>query len=147
MQVGITINGAQQEAEVDPRTCWWTCPRPRRADRHEDRLRHLSVRVVHGSPRRQGREVVHRAAAQADGATVTTIEGLATNGPLRSRAFHEKHGLQCGFCTPGMIMAAVNLLVVSPQPTDEEIRHALEGTCAAAPATRTSFEPSTRLRR
>jgi aerobic carbon-monoxide dehydrogenase small subunit len=68
-------------------------------------------------------------AAQADGAEVTTIEGLTpANGfhPLQE-AFREKHGLQCGFCTPGMIMAAADLLSRNPNPSDEEIRHGLEG--------------------
>jgi aerobic carbon-monoxide dehydrogenase small subunit len=68
-------------------------------------------------------------AAQADGAEVTTIEGLTpANGyhPLQA-AFREKHGLQCGFCTPGMIMAAADLLNRNPNPSDEEIRHGLEG--------------------
>jgi carbon-monoxide dehydrogenase small subunit len=68
-------------------------------------------------------------AVQADGATVTTIEGLATDGELHplQAAFWEKHGLQCGFCTPGMIMLAVDLLARTPDPTDAEIRHAIEG--------------------
>jgi carbon-monoxide dehydrogenase small subunit len=68
-------------------------------------------------------------AVQADGVAVTTIEGLASNGALHAvqEAFHETHGLQCGFCTPGMIMAAVDLLATSPHPSDEEIRHGLEG--------------------
>jgi aerobic carbon-monoxide dehydrogenase small subunit len=68
-------------------------------------------------------------AAQADGAEVTTIEGLARDGALHplQDAFWEKHGLQCGFCTPGMIMAAADLLARNPSPTDEEIRHGLEG--------------------
>ena len=68
-------------------------------------------------------------AAQADGATVTTIEGLATDGGLHplQDAFWEKHGLQCGYCTPGMIMAAADLLQRNPNPSEEEIRHGLEG--------------------
>jgi len=68
-------------------------------------------------------------AVQADGAEVTTIEGLAQNGELHpvQQAFHEQHALQCGFCTPGMVMAAVSLLEESPSPSEEEIRHALEG--------------------
>src|SRR5438067_4196071 len=68
-------------------------------------------------------------AVQADGAEVTTIEGLAQDGQLHpmQRAFHEQHALQCGFCTPGMVMAAVSLLEESPSPSGEEIRHALEG--------------------
>jgi aerobic carbon-monoxide dehydrogenase small subunit len=68
-------------------------------------------------------------AVQADGAEVTTIEGLAPAGGLHplQEGFWEKHGLQCGFCTPGMIMAAADLLRRNPNPTDEEIRHGLEG--------------------
>ncbi len=68
-------------------------------------------------------------AVQADGSSVTTIEGLATNGHLHplQQSFWEKHGLQCGFCTPGMIMTAHDLLQRNPHPTDEEIRHGLEG--------------------
>jgi carbon-monoxide dehydrogenase small subunit len=68
-------------------------------------------------------------AVQADGAEVTTIEGLARDGELHpvQRAFHEQHGLQCGFCTPGMVLATVSLLAENPSPSDEEIRHLLEG--------------------
>ena len=68
-------------------------------------------------------------AVQADGADVTTIEGLASNGELHAlqQGFHDEHGLQCGFCTPGMIMAAWQLLERNPDPSDAEIRHALEG--------------------
>jgi carbon-monoxide dehydrogenase small subunit len=68
-------------------------------------------------------------AVQVDGAEITTIEGLATDGELHpvQRAFHEQHALQCGYCTPGMIMASVDLLKANPAPTDEEIRHGLEG--------------------
>jgi aerobic carbon-monoxide dehydrogenase small subunit len=66
---------------------------------------------------------------QVDGHEVTTIEGLATNGTMHpvQEAFHEQHGLQCGYCTPGFIMATVSLLDETPNPTEEEIRHALEG--------------------
>jgi carbon-monoxide dehydrogenase small subunit len=68
-------------------------------------------------------------AAQADGGEVTTIEGLAPEGRLHplQEAFWEKHGTQCGFCTPGMIMAAADLLSRNPTPSEEEIRHGLEG--------------------
>jgi aerobic carbon-monoxide dehydrogenase small subunit len=67
--------------------------------------------------------------AQADGAEVTTIEGLSTGEGLHpiQAAFMDKHGLQCGFCTPGMIMAAADLLARNPTPSDEEIRHGLDG--------------------
>ena len=66
---------------------------------------------------------------QADGTELTTIEGLADNGDLHplQQAFHEQHGLQCGYCTPGMVMAAVSLLADNPDPSETEIRHALEG--------------------
>ncbi len=66
---------------------------------------------------------------QVDGHEITTIEGLATNGTMHpvQEAFHEQHGLQCGYCTPGFIMAAVSLLEETPNPSEEEIRHALEG--------------------
>ena len=68
-------------------------------------------------------------AVQADGSSVTTIEGMATDGELHplQQAFWEKHGLQCGFCTPGMIMAAADLLARDTEPSDTDIRHALEG--------------------
>jgi carbon-monoxide dehydrogenase small subunit len=68
-------------------------------------------------------------AVQADGASVTTIEGLATNGQLHpvQEGFWEQHGLQCGYCTPGMIMAAAQLLNRNPDPSQAEIRHGLEG--------------------
>lgn len=68
-------------------------------------------------------------AVQADGSQITTIEGLAKNGELHpmQQAFWDNHGLQCGFCTPGMIMAAVKLVENNPGLTEEEIRHGLEG--------------------
>jgi len=68
-------------------------------------------------------------AVQADGAAVTTIEGLAAGGELHpmQRAFHENHALQCGFCTPGMIMQAVDLLNDNPDPSDAEVREGIEG--------------------
>jgi carbon-monoxide dehydrogenase small subunit len=67
-------------------------------------------------------------AVQADGSSVTTIEGLA-NGQLHpmQQAFWDKHGLQCGFCTPGMIMASIDLLNRNPHPSEEDIRHGLDG--------------------
>ncbi len=68
-------------------------------------------------------------AVQADGCDVTTIEGISHNGDLHpmQQAFHESHALQCGYCTPGMVMTAIKLLEANPSPTDEEIRHGLEG--------------------
>ena len=66
---------------------------------------------------------------QADGCEITTIEGLATNGSLHAvqEAFRAEHGLQCGYCTPGFVMATVGLLRETPKPSEDEIRHALEG--------------------
>jgi len=68
-------------------------------------------------------------AVQANGGSVTTIEGMATNGTLHpiQAAFKEHHGLQCGFCTPGMVMTAVDILKNNPNPTEADIRHGLEG--------------------
>ncbi len=68
-------------------------------------------------------------AAQADGAEITPIEGLAKNGTLHpvQEGFWEEHGLQCGFCTPGMILAGAALLDASPNPSEQEIRHAIAG--------------------
>jgi aerobic-type carbon monoxide dehydrogenase small subunit (CoxS/CutS family) len=68
-------------------------------------------------------------APQADGAEIETIEGVSPNGELTAvqRAFHEQHGLQCGYCTPGLVMAATFLLRRNPNPTEEEIRRAIRG--------------------
>ena len=68
-------------------------------------------------------------AVQADAGEVTTIEGLARNGELHpvQKAFHEMHGLQCGFCTPGMIMASIDLLKENPNPSEDEVREGIEG--------------------
>jgi carbon-monoxide dehydrogenase small subunit len=68
-------------------------------------------------------------AVQADGRDVTTIEGISANGELHpmQQAFHENHALQCGYCTPGMVMTAIKLLEHNPSPSDDEIRHGLEG--------------------
>jgi aerobic carbon-monoxide dehydrogenase small subunit len=81
-------------------------------------------------------------ALQADGCRVTTIEGLAENGRLHpvQQAFWEHHGVQCGYCTPGMIMTAVTLLEQNPQPTAEEIRHGLEGNLCRC----TGYQPIVR---
>jgi carbon-monoxide dehydrogenase small subunit len=66
---------------------------------------------------------------QADGSVVTTIEGLASDGKLHAvqQAFWDKHGLQCGYCTPGMIMTACDLIQHNPDPSEEEVRHGIEG--------------------
>src|SRR5713101_98721 len=85
-------------------------------------------------------------AVQADAAEITTIEGMAglpgANGGLHpvQEGFWEKHGLQCGYCTPGMIIAGAALLSSNPSPSEAEIRHALSETCAPAPAFQTTRE-------
>jgi carbon-monoxide dehydrogenase small subunit len=68
-------------------------------------------------------------AVQADGAEITTVEGLSSDGELAplQRAFSEQHGLQCGYCTPGMLLSATYLLAQNPQPTEEEIRRGIQG--------------------
>jgi carbon-monoxide dehydrogenase small subunit len=128
--ITVTVNGKQQTATVEPRTLLVHFLREQ-----------LNLTGTHiGCDTSQcGACVVHLngesvksctlLAVQADGAQVTTIEGLAQNGTLHplQEGFWEKHGLQCGFCTPGMIMAAADLLQKHPNPTDDEIRHGLEG--------------------
>ena len=128
--ISLTVNGAQRELEVEPRRLLVQALR-------ED----LDLTGTHvGCDTSQcGACTVHvdgRAvksctmlAVQADGASVTTIEGMADGDALHplQKAFWEKHGLQCGFCTPGMIMTAADLLARDSDPSDDEIRHALEG--------------------
>ncbi|MEX1104431.1 MAG: (2Fe-2S)-binding protein [Dehalococcoidia bacterium] len=129
--ISLTVNGAQRELDVEPRRLLVQALR-------ED----LDLTGTHvGCDTSQcGACTVHvdgRAvksctmlAVQADGTTVTTIEGMATSAdelhPLQT-AFWEKHGLQCGFCTPGMIMTAADLLARNSDPSDEEIRDAIDG--------------------
>ena len=128
--IQLTVNGRAHRASVEPRLLLVHFLRE-----------HLSLTGTHvGCDTSQcGACTVHlngRAvksctvfAVQADGAEITTIEGLAQGGKLHpvQQAFHEKHGLQCGFCTPGMIMTTTYLLETNPNPSEEEIRHALEG--------------------
>ena len=130
MNVAITVNGVAREAEVEPRTLL--------VDLIRDGFGLTGTKIACETSQ-CGSCTVHLdgkavksctvLAVQADGAEVTTIEGLADNGDLHAvqAAFREQHGLQCGFCTPGMVMAAVALLEQSPDPSDEEIRHGLEG--------------------
>jgi len=128
--VSMTVNGQAVTREVEPRTLL------------VDFLRqHLDLTGTHvGCDTSQcGACVVHVngqsvksctvLALQAEGAKVTTIEGLARNGELHpmQAAFREHHGLQCGFCTPGMIMSAIDLVQRNPDPSEHEIREWLEG--------------------
>ncbi len=130
VRISVTVNGVKHEAEVEPRLLLVYFLRE-----------HLSLTGTHvGCDTSQcGACTIHlndRAvksctilAVQADGTEITTIEGLAREGALHpvQEGFREKHGLQCGYCTPGVIMTAVHLLKTNPNPAEEEIRHALEG--------------------
>jgi aerobic carbon-monoxide dehydrogenase small subunit len=130
LNVAITVNGVAREAEVEPRTLL--------VDLIRDGFGLTGTKIACDTSQ-CGSCTVHLdgmavksctvLAVQAIGAEVTTIEGLAENGDLHAvqEAFHEQHGLQCGFCTPGMVMATVALLEQSPDPSDQEIRHGLEG--------------------
>ena len=128
--VSITVNGQRYDREVEPRLL----------------LVHFLREVIGSTGTKVGCDTSQcgactvlmdgaslksctALAVQADGAEVTTIEGLADGDALHplQDAFWEKHGLQCGFCTPGMIMASYELLRVTPDPSDAEIRHGLEG--------------------
>ncbi|MDE0309877.1 MAG: (2Fe-2S)-binding protein [Acidiferrobacterales bacterium] len=128
--VSMTVNGNSVSAEVDARTLLVDFLRV------DQRLTGTHV----GCDTSQcGACVVHvngksvksctMLAAQADGAQVTTIEGLAIDGELHpmQEAFRQHHGLQCGFCTPGMIMSALDLVSVNSDPTEQEVREWLEG--------------------
>ena len=130
MEVSMTVNGTTYTNDVEPRTLL--------VHHLRENLRLTGTNV--GCDTSQcGACVVHvdgksiksctALAADLDGSKVTTIEGLASNGKLHpmQEAFKKMHGLQCGFCTPGMVMSAVDLLKNKKNPTDQEIRDWLEG--------------------
>ena len=130
MEVAITVNGVRREADLEARTLL--------VDFIRDHVGLTGTKIACDTSQcgsctvdLDGMAVKSCTvlAVQADGKAVKTIEGLASNGTLHAvqEAFREKHGLQCGYCTPGMIMATVDLLAESPDPTDDEIRYALEG--------------------
>jgi carbon-monoxide dehydrogenase small subunit len=128
--VSVTVNGVAREAEVEPRTLLVYFLRETLG------LTGTNVGCDTSSCGActvlvDGESVKSctMLAAQADGREITTIEGLATDGQLHpiQEAFHRNHGLQCGFCTPGMIMAAASYLEENPAPTEEQVREALEG--------------------
>src|SRR3954451_24914461 len=130
VKVSLTVNGERHELDVEPRLLLVHLLR--------DRLG-LTGTHVGCDTSNCGACTVHLdgdavksctvLAVQADGGTVTTIEGLAKNGDLHpmQEAFWKNHGLQCGYCTPGMIMSAVDLLNRNPNPTEDDVRHGLEG--------------------
>ena len=130
MKISVTVNGTVHESDVEPRT--------------------LLVHYVRETLGLTGTNIgcdtsscgacsLHLngeavksctvLAVQADGAEITTIEGLASDGVLHpmQEAFRQNHGLQCGYCTPGMVMAATSLLKENPHPTEAEVRMGLEG--------------------
>ena len=128
--VSLTVNGKPVTTEVEPRTLLVELLR--------ERLQLTGTHVgcdtaqcgactvlVDGKPVKS----CNMLAIQAKGATITTIEGLATNGELHpmQAAFRKNHGLQCGFCTPGMVMAAVGLAEQNKHPNEAQIREALDG--------------------
>ncbi|MBJ7460347.1 MAG: (2Fe-2S)-binding protein [Ilumatobacteraceae bacterium] len=130
MKISVTVNGKTHESDVEPRTLLVQYVREDlgltgtnigcdtsscgACSLHLDGEAVKSCTVL---------------AVQADGSQVTTIEGLATNGKMHPMqdAFMQNHGLQCGFCTPGMVMAAISLLDENPNPTEDEVRMGLEG--------------------
>ena len=129
-QVSFVLNGESVSANVSSRTLL--------VDMIREHLGHTGTHV--GCDTSQcGACVIHvngnsvksctMLAVQADGAEITTIEGVANNGGLHpmQAAFREHHGLQCGFCTPGMIMSALDLVKTNPDPSEQEIREWLEG--------------------
>lgn len=129
-QIELTVNGTEHELEVEPRTLLVHALR--------DELGYTGTNIGCESSM-CGACTVHldgdavesctMLAVQADGATVKTVEGLAADGefhPLQ-KSFQKQHGLQCGFCTPGMMMTALDFLEDNPAADDDEIREALEG--------------------
>ena len=130
VRVSLTVNGVPRSQEVEPRLLLVHLIRD-----------HLGLTGTHVGcdTSNCGACTVHLdgdavksctvLAVQADGAEVTTIEGMGSEGDLHplQEAFWEHHGLQCGYCTPGMIMAATALLERNPHPTEEEVRQGLEG--------------------
>ncbi len=128
--ISMTVNGKACDAEVEARTLL--------VDFLRDHLRLTGTNIGCDTSQcgsctimMNGKSVKSctTLAVQANGSDITTIEGLATNGDLHplQQAFWDEHGLQCGFCTPGMIMASVGILQDNPNPSEDEIRHSLEG--------------------
>jgi len=129
-QIAITVNGERREADVEPRTLLVHFLREQLGLRGTnvgcDTSSCGACTILVDGESVKSCTVL---AVQADGHEVTTIEGLASGDELHpvQQAFREQHGLQCGYCTPGMVMAAVGLLRETPNPSEEEIRIALEG--------------------
>ena len=130
MKIAITVHGERHEADVEPRLLLAYFLRDNLGLKGTnvgcDTSSCGSCTVLIDGESVKSCTVL---AVQADGSDVTTIEGLAGDGALHpvQQAFHENHALQCGFCTPGFVMATVSLLQESPNPSEEEIRLGLEG--------------------
>ena len=138
--VSISVNGRQCDQEIEPRLLLVHFLRDAGCDRRQigcDTSQCGACTVLMDGVAVKSCTTL---AVQADGARVTTIEGLAENGELTplQDAFWAKHGLQCGFCTPGMVFAAHEILRTNPNPSPEQIRHGLEGNMCRCTATRTS---------
>ncbi|MEY2710819.1 MAG: hypothetical protein RL487_602 [Actinomycetota bacterium] len=130
MKISMTVNGAARENDVEPRTLLVQYIREQLG---------LTGTNIGCDTSSCGACTVHvngesvksctMLAAQADGTSVTTIEGLAKGDQMHpmQEAFMQNHGLQCGYCTPGMVMAAISLLEENPNPTEEDVRIGLEG--------------------
>ena len=129
-EISVTVNGAERASEVEPRLLL--------VEYLRDTLNMTGTHVGCDTSGCGACTVILNGAAvksctvfavQADGGEVTTVEGLESNGDLHpiQEGFWEMHGLQCGFCTPGMIMSSVDLLEKNPNPSEEEIRHGLAG--------------------
>ena len=129
-EISITVNGTQHTSDVEPRQLL--------VEYIRDTLNLTGTHVGCDTSGCGACTVILNGSAvksctifavQADGGEVTTIEGLASNGDLHpiQEGFWEMHGLQCGFCTPGMIMSSVDLLAKNPNPSEEEIRSGLSG--------------------
>ena len=130
MKISVTVNGTVHESDVEPRTLLVHYVREALG------LTGTNIGCDTSSCGACSLHVDGEAvksctmlAVQADGASITTIEGLAQGGEMHpmQKAFMENHGLQCGYCTPGMVMAATSLLKENPNPTEEEVRIGLEG--------------------
>jgi carbon-monoxide dehydrogenase small subunit len=129
-RIGITVDGVRSEDDVEPRMLLVHYLR--------DRLGRVGTPIGCDTSNCGACTVLMDGvsvkscsvlAVQADGSEITTIQGLAADGewhPVQT-AFHEEHGLQCGYCTPGMVLAAVDLLANNPDPSEQEIREGLEG--------------------
>ena len=130
VKISVTVNGTVHESDVEPRTLLVHYLREALA---------LTGTNIGCDTSSCGACSVHLngeavksctvLAVQADGAAITTIEGMAVDGVMHpmQQAFMENHGLQCGYCTPGMVMAATSLLKENPHPSEEEVRIGLEG--------------------